>query len=73
MATTIQIKRSATVGNTPTLVSGELGINYGAGSQTNAAGRLYIGNGADPVAAQDIGGKYFTDMLDQLAGTLTVS
>lgn len=70
MATTIQIKRSATVGNTPTLAAGELGINYGAGLQDNAGDRLYAGTGS---AVQTIGGKYFTDMLDQVAGTLTAS
>jgi len=70
MATTIQIKRSSTVGNTPTLAAGELGINYGAGLQDNAGDRLYTGTGS---AVHTIGGKYFTDMLDQVAGTLTAS
>ena len=70
MATTIQIKRSATPANTPTLGAGELGINYGAGTQANAGDRLYTGTGS---AVHTIGGKYFTDMLDQVAGTLTLS
>tara|TARA_Y100000034_G_scaffold19490_2_gene22022 strand:- start:3060 stop:5270 length:2211 start_codon:yes stop_codon:yes gene_type:complete len=70
MATTIQIKRSGTAGNTPTLSAGELGVNYGVGTQANAGDRLYAGTGS---TVHTIGGKYFTDMLDQVEGTLTAS
>ena len=42
MSNTIQIKRSSTSGNTPTLAAGELGVNL-------ADSKLYVGNGSTNV------------------------
>ena len=72
MASTIRIKRTTTNGSPGVgTLSGELGYSYLAGTQGNGGDRLYIGNqtpGNNPVV---IGGKYFTDMLDHVKGTLT--
>lgn len=77
MASIIRIKRSNTAGNPSTLGNGELAYSALAGSQSNGGDRLYIGfgsetngNAADHIV---IGGKYFTDMLDHVAGTLTAN
>lgn len=72
MASTIRIKRTTTSGAPSTTTeSGELAYSYLAGDQANGGDRLYIGNqvaGNNPIV---IGGKYFTDMLDHVRGTLT--
>lgn len=72
MASTIRIKRTTTSGSPgTTTVSGELAYSYLVGDQSNGGDRLYVGNqtaGNNPVV---IGGKYFTDMLDHVKGTLT--
>lgn len=78
MAAILKIKRGLTSIAAPTaLASGELGYSMGAGTQANGGDRLYIGTGTDTdgVAANivAIGGKYFTDMLDHVQGTLTAS
>ena len=77
MATIIRIKRSTTNGNPSTLGTGELAYSALAGVQGNGGDRLYVGSGAETSgdAANHfvVGGKYFTDMLDQVAGTLTAS
>jgi hypothetical protein len=78
MAAILKIKRGITSTAAPTaLASGELGYSMGAGTQANGGDRLYIGTGTDTdgVAASivAIGGKYFTDMLDHVQGTLTAS
>lgn len=78
MAAILKIKRGLTSTAAPTaLASGELGYSMGAGTQANGGDRLYIGTGTDTsgVAANivAIGGKYFTDMLDHVQGTLTAS
>ena len=71
MATTIQVKRSSTNTSTPSgLAAGEPAINLGAGTQGNAGGRLYVGTGS---GNQIVGGKYYTDMLAQTHGALTLS
>ena len=75
MATTIKIKRGAATSETaPTqLGAGELAVTYGdASSQSNGGDRLYIGNSAAN-ANLIIGGKYFTDLIDHVHGTLTAS
>jgi len=75
MATTIKIKRGAATSETaPTqLGAGELAVTYGdASSQANGGDRLYIGNSAAD-ANLIIGGKYFTDLIDHVHGTLTAS
>ena len=70
MATTIQIKRGTGTAAPGTLVAGELAATLGAGTQSNAGDRLFIGDGSN---VDVIGGKYFTDMLDQAHGTLTAA
>ena len=73
-ASTIKIKRSGVSGNPTTLKTGELAYSWFEGEGGN---RLYIGTGTESEgnAANHvvIGGKFFTDMLDHTAGTLTGS
>lgn len=75
MATIIKIKNSGTSGAPSAVATGEFGYSYQVGSQANGGDRLYIGTGAETggVAAniEVIGGKYFTDMLNHVHGTLT--
>lgn len=77
MASTIRIKRSTTQGDPTTLAAGELAYSSLAGLQNNGGDRLYIGMGSETAgnAANHfvIGGKYFTDMMDHVAGTLTAN
>ena len=78
MATVIQIKRSSAVAAPSTLKLGELAYTHGAGTQTNLGDRLFIGEGGvdgngDANNVTVIGGQYFSDMLDHVAGTLTGS
>jgi hypothetical protein len=78
MASVIRIKRSGTTGAPSGLASGELAYSALSGTQSNGGERLYIGfgtpetNGIAP-NMYVIGGKYFTDMLDHVTGTLTAS
>jgi len=75
MASIIRIKRSSTSGNPQTLAAGELAYSSLSGLQNNGGDRLYVGIGAETSgnAANHfvVGGKYFTDMLDHVQGTLT--
>ena len=78
MATVIQIKRSSGTTAPATLKLGELALTYGTGTQANLGDRLFIGEGGvdgngDANNVTTIGGQYFTDMLDHVAGTLTGS
>ena len=77
MASVIRIKRSSVSGNPATLAAGELAYSSLSGSQSNGGDRLYIGMGAETGgnAANHfvIGGKYFTDMMDHVSGTLTAN
>jgi hypothetical protein len=78
MATIIQIKRTTTANLPSTLEQGELAYLYDtSATDTDAGGnggRLYIG---DPTTNTNtpikIGGKYYTDMMDHVQGTLTAS
>jgi len=70
MASTIKIKRSITAGAPPSLVAGELAYSFAPAETVQGGDRLYIGSGASLAV---IGGKYFTDKLDHLPGTLTAS
>ena len=75
MATQIQIKRGAAAAETAPgqLAAGELAVTYGdAAGQANGGDRLYIGNSPGN-ANLVIGGKYFTDLIDHVHGTLTAS
>jgi hypothetical protein len=72
----IRIKRTSTTAiTTGTLAVGELGYSSLLGTQSNTGDRLFIGIGADDASTTPfvVGGKYFTDMLDHVAGTLTAS
>src|SRR6056300_1046208 len=78
MSTVIQIKRSANTTAPATLKLGELAYTYGTGTQGNAGDRLFIGTGGvdgngDALFEDIIGGKYFTQKLDHVDGTLTGS
>ena len=77
MATIIKIKRSSGVQAPSELAQGELAFTYGTGSQGNFGDRLFIGSGTETngVAANIdiIGGKYFTQLLDHVHGTLSAS
>ena len=78
MATVIQIKRSSSTTAPATLKLGELAYTYGTGLQGNLGDRIFIGEGGvdgngDANNVSVIGGQYFTDMLDHVAGTLTGS
>ena len=78
MATVIQIKRSSAATAPSTLKLGELGYTYGTGTQANSGDRLFIGEGGvdgngDANNVTVIGGQYFADMLDHVAGTLTAN
>ena len=78
MATVIQIKRSSATSAPATLKLGELAYTYGTGTQGNLGDRIFIGEGGvdgngDANNISVIGGQYFTDMLDHVAGTLTAS
>jgi len=78
MAARTRIKNlTSSSSNAPTILkTGEFGYSYGAETQANGGGRLYIGAGAEDgntnIAAtqQVIGGKYFVDMLDHVHGEL---
>ena len=74
---TIKIKRSGTSGDPAKLGAGELAFSSLAGAQNNGGDRLYIGVGAETAGNAEfhyvIGGKYFTDLLDHVHGTLTAS
>tara|TARA_B100001059_G_scaffold210762_1_gene224640 strand:+ start:953 stop:2731 length:1779 start_codon:yes stop_codon:yes gene_type:complete len=78
MATVIQIKRSSGTAAPSTLKLGEIAYTYGAGTQGNLGDRLFIGEGGvdgngDANNVSVIGGQYFVDQLDHVAGTLTAS
>ena len=72
MASNILIKRSTGSTAPGTITFGELAVTTGAnGTQANAGDRLFVGDNNG--AAQIVGGRYFTDMLDHVHGTLTGS
>ena len=69
MASTILVKRSTGTSVPSSLEFGELALTVGTGTQVNRGDRIFIGDNNTTV--QVIGGKYFTDMLDHVHGTLT--
>ena len=72
MASSILIKRSTGTTAPGTITYGELAVTQsGTGTQSNQGDRLFIGDNNG--AAQVVGGRYFTDMLDHVHGTLTAS
>ena len=72
MAVKIQTKRSTGTDAPGTLAAGELAVTYGAGSEANNGERLFVGNN-DGSSVLVIGGKYFSDKLDHVEGTLTAN
>ena len=70
MSVTLQIKRSTGTTAPDSLANGELAYTQGTGTQGNLGDRLFIGDGS---SVNVIGGQYFGDMLDHVAGTLTAS
>jgi hypothetical protein len=83
MATVIKIKntnldKAPVDGNGDSLLAtGELAYSYFSGAQNNNGDRVYIGTGTETnglsANVEIIGGKYFTDMLSHVHGTLTAS
>jgi hypothetical protein len=79
MATIIQIKRSPGTTAPASLKLGEIAYTYGSGTQGNFGDRLFIGTGGidagtgNALIEDIIGGKYFTQKLDHVDGTLTAS
>lgn len=74
MSSTIRIKRSGVTGSPTTLAQGELAYSFLGGTQSNGGARLYIGTGSETngeaVNIDVIGGKYFTDKLNHVPGTV---
>ena len=77
MASVIKTKRSASTGAPTALAQGEMAYSFLGGTQSNGGDRLYVGTGTETAGEAAnidvIGGKYFTTMLDHVAGTLTAS
>ena len=71
MASFIRIKRSTGTSAPSSLQFGELGVTLsGGGTQGNSGDRLFVGdNAGNP---QVIGGRYFTDLLTNTAGSVQV-
>ena len=69
MASFIRIKRSTGTTAPSSLQFGELGVTLsGGGTQGNSGDRLFVGdNAGNP---QVIGGRYFTDLLTNTAGSV---
>ena len=69
MASFIRIKRSTGTTAPSSLQFGELGVTLsGSGTQGNSGDRLFVGdNAGNP---QVIGGRYFTDLLTNTAGSV---
>lgn len=66
MASKLLVKRSTGTAAPGTVDFGELALTVGAGTQANLGDRLFVGDNNS--AAQVVGGKYFTDMLDRSGG-----
>ena len=69
MASFIRIKRSTGTSAPSSLKFGEMGVTLsGGGTQGNSGDRLFVGdNGENP---QVVGGRYFTDLLSNVAGSV---
>ena len=69
MVSFIRIKRSTGTSAPSSLKFGELGVTLsGGGTQGNSGDRLFVGdNGENP---QVVGGRYFTDLLSNVAGSV---
>ena len=71
MASKLLVKRSTGTAAPGTVDFGELALTVGTGTQANLGDRLFVGDNNS--AAQVVGGKYFTDMLDQVHGVTTAA
>ena len=73
----IRIKRSTGTSAPGSLKTAEIAYAMGTGTQGNAGDRLFFGKGDDgsgnATTVVVVGGEYFTNMLDHVAGTLTAS
>jgi len=74
--TRIKILTTGSTTTAPTNIkTGELAYSYVTGTQANNGDRLYVGTGTETggvAASVDlIGGKYFTQLLDHVHGTVT--
>ena len=73
----IRIKRSTGTSAPGSLKTAEIAYSMGTGTQANAGDRLFFGKGDDgsgnATSIVVVGGEYFTNMLDHVAGTLTAS
>ncbi len=69
MASFIRIKRSTGTSAPSSLKFGEMGVTLsGGGTQGNSGDRLFVGdNGENP---QVVGGRYFTDLLNNTPGSV---
>ena len=69
MASIIRVKRSTGTSAPSTLNYGELGLTIGVGTHGNKGGRLFAGdNSSNP---QEVGGRYFTDLLSIAPGKVS--
>jgi len=73
----IRIKRSTGTSAPGSLKTAEVAYAMGTGTQANAGDRLFFGKGDDgsgnATSIVVVGGEYFTNMLDHVAGVLTAS
>ena len=73
----IRIKRGTGTTAPSSLKTAEIGYAMGTGTQANGGDRLYFGKGDDgsgnATSVVVVGGEYFANMLDHVAGTLTAS
>ena len=71
MASIIRVKRSTGNAAPSTINYGELAVTIANGTQGNKGGRLFVGDNTnpdpDPIV---IGGKYYTDMMQNTPGTV---
>ena len=69
MASIIRVKRSTGTSAPSSLKFGEMGVTLsGGGTQGNSGDRLFVGdNGGNP---QVVGGRYFTDLLNNTPGSV---
>ena len=73
----IRIKRSTGTSAPGSLKTAEIAYAMGTGTQANSGDRLFFGKGDDgsgnATSIVVVGGEYFTNMLDHVAGVLTAS
>ena len=71
MASIIRVKRSTGATAPSSINYGELAVTMTNGTQANGGGRLYVGNNDNPDSNPImIGGKYYTDMMQNTPGTV---